>query len=82
MKLKTLSANMYRQDLISAASKTFCHRAALIGALNPTFAECVSSTPCYVTVPEIVSYSFDIMLSKTTFKLLLIAYQKQNGSIK
>jgi len=61
-KLKSLSASMYRTELIEAARRTFCYRSEAILKSTATFAECVTSVPCYVTVPNIVSLISDCVM--------------------
>jgi hypothetical protein len=55
-KMKSMSSLMHRQELIEAARKTFCYRSEVIAKTKTTFATCVASIPCYITVPGIVSY--------------------------
>jgi hypothetical protein len=52
-KLKSLSANMHRQEL-DAARRTFCYRSVDIAERKPSFASCVADAPCYTTVPQVV----------------------------
>ena len=54
-KLKSLSSRIYKDELLTAAQNTFCHRRFVIDMKKPTFASCVSQSPCYATLPQIVS---------------------------
>lgn len=54
-KLKSLSSRIYKDELLTAAKNTFCHRRFVIDMKKPTFASCVSQSPCYATLPQIVS---------------------------
>ena len=56
-KLKSVSSSMHRAELIEAARRTFCYRSTVISTTAATFAECVESIPCYVTIPTIVSFA-------------------------
>jgi hypothetical protein len=85
MKMRSLSANMYRQDLVAAARRTFCYRSAFIARKNPTVAECAVSTPCYITVPNIVSYLLLVLIGKlytdTVTHLSNVSNGRQRGSV-
>jgi len=54
-KLKSLSSRIYKDELLTAAKNSFCHRRFVIDMKKPTFASCVSQSPCYATLPQIVS---------------------------
>ena len=60
-KLKSLSS-IHRAELIEAAKRTFCYRSAVISTTAATFAECVASIPCYITIPTIVSMAWNCCL--------------------
>lgn len=54
MKLTTLSAAVYCDDLLMAAKTTFCFRRKKIEKLHPSYLECVQQIPCYLSLPQMV----------------------------
>ena len=73
-KLKSMSATMYRKELIEAARNTFCYRSELILKTGATFAECVVNVPCYITIPAIVSWSTYCCQVKLTVNVTTVAH--------
>jgi hypothetical protein len=53
--MKSMSAFMHRQKLMEAARRTFYCRSEVVAKTKATFATCVATTPCHVTLPTIAS---------------------------
>ncbi|XP_047129258.1 uncharacterized protein LOC124809281 isoform X2 [Hydra vulgaris] len=58
IKLATLSASVFGEDLLLSAKKTFCYRRKKIEECHPSYLECVHQIPCYLSMPQMLLQDF------------------------
>ncbi|XP_065681981.1 uncharacterized protein LOC124809958 isoform X2 [Hydra vulgaris] len=61
LKLASLSANVFSEDLQIAEKKTFCYRGKKIEQRHPSYLECTQQMPCYLLLPQLLLQDFKRM---------------------